>query len=174
MDFVTVGRRMIPVVAQKHARLRHHLNQDDFQKVFSKDYGHETYRILSVLVPAIPLGVRDLDNPERYTVDPIHEWEWEGFTSAEAWEAYKNGDRNAYDEDGDGSPTGAEIVELFEKSLMVNGANRLGNLLSLVRSGATLVEAQSTGSLPVSPGGNGASALANSGTSAPTPTQNTE
>ena len=172
MELVAVGKRMIPVVAQKHARLRHHLNQDDFQKVFSKDYGHETYRILSVLVPAIPLGVRNLDDPEKYSVPPFPEWEWEGFGSEDAWEAYKQGDRAAYNEDADNSPTGAEIVDLFEKALMVNGANRLGNLLSLVRSGATLVEAQSTGNLPASPGANGESASTSSGIPAPTSTEN--
>jgi hypothetical protein len=174
MELVQVGNRTIPVVAQKHARLRHHLHQDDFQKVFSKDYGHETYRILSVLVPAIPLGVRNLDDPEKYTVDPFPEWEWEGFQSEDAWEAYKRGDRDVYDEDYDHSPTGAEIVDLFEKALMVNGANRLGNLLSLVRSGATLVEAQSTVNLPASPGENGASISTSSGTPAPTSIQNSE
>jgi len=165
MELVIVGARSIPVVAQKHARLRHHLNQDDFQKVFSKDYGHESYRVLSVLVPAIPLGVRDLDNPEKFAVPPMPEYEWEGFVSQEAWDRYQAGDRDAYDEDADNSPTGAEIVALFEMALMVNGANRLGNLLSLVRSGATLVEARSTGSLPGSPGENGASASTSSGTS---------
>ena len=33
MELVPVGTRMIPVVAQKHARLRHYLSQEDFQKV---------------------------------------------------------------------------------------------------------------------------------------------
>lgn len=159
---------MIPVVAQKHARLRHYLTGDDLQKVFSKDYGHETYRVLCILIPAIPLGVRNIDNPEKYSVQPFPEWEWEGFGTEEAWEQYKTGDRSAYNEDDDNSPTGAEIVDLFEKSLMVNGANRLGNLLSLVKSGATLVEARSMDNLPGSPGGNGASASTSSGMSAPT------
>lgn len=168
MELVLVGDRMIPVVAQKHARLRHYLSGDDFQKVFSKDYGRESYRILSILVPAIPLGVRNLDNPEKYSVNPMPEWEWEGFASEESWESYKAGNRDAYDEEADRSPTGAEIVDLFEKALMVNGANRLGNLLSLVRSGATLVEAQSTANLPGSLGENGASASTSSGTPAPT------
>ena len=170
MELVTLGDRTIPVVAQKHARLRHYLSGDDFQKVFSADYGHESYRILSVLVPAIPNGIKNLDNPSVYTLQPIAEWEWEGFGSEEAWLAYKAGDRDAYDEDQDRSPTGAEIVDLFEKALMVNGANRLGNLLSLVRSGATLVEAQSTANLPESPGANGVSVSASSGTQAPTST----
>src|SRR3954463_8818188 len=145
MELVAVGNRMIPVVAQKHARLRHYLSADDFQKVFSAEYGHESYRILSILVPAIPNGVKNIDNPSLYTLQPLPEWEWEGFASEEAWQAYNDGDRDAYDESADRSPTGAEIVDLFEKALMVNGANRLGNLLSLVRSGATLVEAQSMG-----------------------------
>jgi hypothetical protein len=168
MELVPVGKRLIPVVAQKHARLRHYLTGEDFQKVLSMEYGHESYRILSILVPAIPNGVKNIDNPNVYTLQPLPEWEWEGFASEEAWRAYNNGDRTAYDEDADRSPTGAEIVDLFEKSLMVNGANRLGNLLSLVRSGATLVEARSTDNSHASPGGNGASALASSGTSAPT------
>jgi hypothetical protein len=168
MELVAVGGRMIPVVPQKHARLRHYLGTEDFQKVLSKDYGHETYRILSIIVPAISHGVRDTSDPERFAVQPIPEWEWEGFGSEGAWEAYKAGDRDAYNEEDDHSPTGAEIVDLFEKALMVNGANRLGNLLNLVRSGATLVEAQSTGNLPASPGGNGASASTSSGTPAQT------
>jgi hypothetical protein len=159
---------MIPIVAQKHARLRHYLGAEDFQKILSADYGHESYRILSIIVPAIPNGVKDINNPNRRTVEPFPEWEWEGFASEEAWKAYQNGDRDAYDEEADQSPTGAEIVDLFEKALMVNGANRLGNLLSLVRSGATLVEAQSKGNSPASPGENGASASTSSGMSVPT------
>jgi hypothetical protein len=162
MEVAFVCNRRIPVVAQKHARLRHYLGADDFQKVFSKDYAHESYRILSILIPAIPHGVPDLDTPGKYSVDPLPEWEWEGYASEEAW---RNGE---YDESKDNSPTGAEIVDLFEKALMVNGANRLGNLLTLVRSGATLVEAQSTGILSAPPGGNGASASTSSGTPAPT------
>jgi hypothetical protein len=168
MELVAIGNRMIPVVAQKHARLRHYLSADDFQKVFSADYGHESYRILSILIPAIPNGVKNVDNPNVYGVPPLPEWEWEGFASEEAWEAYKKGDRDAYDESADCSPTGAEIVDLFEKALMINGANRLGNLLSLVRSGATLVEAQSMANSPALPGENGASVSPISGTSAPT------
>jgi hypothetical protein len=168
MELVSVGNRMIPVVAQKHARLRHYLNAEDFQKVFSSEYSHESYRILSILIPSIPNGVPSLDNPNVHSVQPIPEWEWDGFASEDAWLAYKSGDRDAYDESADRSPTGAEIVDLFEKALMVNGANRLGNLLSLVKSGATLVEAQSTGSSPELPGGNGASVSTSSGTSAPT------
>lgn len=154
------------MVAQKHARLRHYLGTEDFQKVLSKDYGRETYRILSILVPAIPRGVQDPSDPGKYACEPFPEWEWEGYGSEEAW---KN---DEYDENLDRSPTGAEIVDLFEKALMVNGANRLGNLLSLVRSGATLVEAQSTGNSPGSPGVNGGSASTSSGTQAPTSSQN--
>lgn len=172
MEVVQVGRRNIPVVAQKHARLRHYLGAEDFQKILSKEYSHESYRILSIIVPAIPHGVRDLSDPSRFSVEPFPEWEWDGFASEDAWLAYKSGDRDAYVEELDQSPTGAEIVDLFEKALMVNGANRLGNLLNLVRSGATLVEAQSTGNLPVSPGGNGASTSTSSGTSAQTSTAN--
>lgn len=172
MELVSVGGRRIPVVAQKHARLRHYLSSEDFQKVLSRDYGHESYRILCILIPAIPNGVPNLDNPNIYTVEPLPEWEWEGFASEEHWQAYKRGDRDAYDDAHDRSPTGAEIVDLFEKALMVNGADRLGNLLSLVKSGASLVEAQSTGNLPGSLGGNGASASTSSGTSAPTSSPN--
>lgn len=171
MELVKVGDRVIPVVAQKHARLRHHLSGEDFQKVLSKDYAHESYRILCILIPAIPLGVRDINNPEKHAVPPLPEWEWEGFGNEEAWRAYQEGDRGAYDEEADRSPTGAEIVDLFEKALMVNGANRLGNLLSLVRSGATLVEARSMDNSPELPGTNGASASTSSGTSAPTSIQ---
>jgi len=168
METVTIGGRTIPIVPQKHARLRHYLTTDDFRRLASKDYGHESYRLLSVLIPAIPLGVRDLDNPHVYAVEPIPEWEWEGFGSDEAWERYKAGDRDAYDETQDRSPTGAEIVDCFEKSLMVNGADRLGKIIGLVRSGATLVEAQSTANSPGSPGANGASTSVSSGTPAQT------
>ena len=163
---------MIPVVAQKHARLRHYLSQEDFQKVLSKDYGHESYRILSILVPAIPNGIKNIDNPSIYTCKPLPEWEWEGFSSEESWKKYNAGDRDAYDENSDHSPTGAEIVDLFEKALMVDEANRLGNLLTLVRSGATLVEARSMDNSPGLPGENGVSASMTSGTSAPTSSQN--
>jgi hypothetical protein len=168
METINVGERLIPVVAQKHARLRHYLSAEDFNKVLTMDYGHETYRILSVLVPAIPHGVRALDNPDRWSCKPFPEWEWEGFGSEEAWEKYKSGDREAYVEDDDNSPTGAEIISLFEAALMVNGADRLGKIIGLIRSGATLVEAQSRGTSQESPGANGASATPSSGTPAPT------
>lgn len=154
MELVQIGDQKIPVVAQRHARLRHLLKAEDFQKILTKDYAQEAYRILSILIPALPAA--------------IPEYEWEGFTSEEAWKRYEEGDRSAYIEDQDHSPTPMEIVQCFETALMVNGASRLGKVLGLVQSGATLVGAQQTESLPDSLGANGVSALASTGAQSPT------
>lgn len=152
MDTVQLGRYVLPVVPQKHARLRHRLSAEDFQKVFSGEYSHESYRVLGVLIPALP--------------EPMPEWEWDGYTSEEA---QKNDD---YNEDLDPSPTTAQIVEAFEKALTVSGAGRLGKLLELISSSQKMMErAQSetpTTDSPGSPGGNGESASQSTGTSPPT------
>jgi hypothetical protein len=143
---VVIGDHVLPVVAQRHARLRHHLNGDDFAKLMSADYSTEAYRILSVLIPALP--------------DAIPEYEWEGFSTPGDWEDYKAGNRDAYQEELDKSPTPDEVVAAFEEALKVNGAGRLGNVMSLVRMGARLAEqtpVPTTVSSPVSPGGNGVS-----------------
>lgn len=159
MELLTICDRQIPVVPQRHARLRHLLTEDDFRKIMSKDYAAESYRVLAILIPAL----LPKNNPNG-----VPEWEWEGFTTREGWEKYKDGDSSAYDEEKDPSPTTAEIVAAFEMALMVSGANRLGKILGLVNSGATLVGAQQTGNSPTSPGGNGASPSPSTGTSVPT------
>lgn len=153
-EFITIAGHDLPVVAQKHARLRHHLSGQDFQKILTKDYAHESYRVLCILIPALRPAI------------PEHEWE--GFTTAEAWEAYKSGDREAYIEAEDSSPTPDEIIGAMEKSLQVNGAGRLGKLLSLIQSGATLVTAQQTVPSPALPGSNGVSTTEPTGTPAQT------
>lgn len=159
MELLDICGRKIPVVAQKHARLRHRLKAEDFQRIASKDYSTESYRVLSVLIPAL----LPENNPNG-----IPEWEWDGFVTRDAWERWKDGDENAYDEKKDPSPTTAEIVDAFERALMVSGANRLGKILGLVQSGATLVGAQQTVSSPALPGENGASPSTSTGTTVPT------
>lgn len=159
MELLDICGRKIPVVAQKHARLRHLLREDDFRRIMSKDYAEESYRVIAILIPAI----LPKNNPNG-----IPEWEWDGFITRDAWEKYKAGEADTYDEDNDPSPTTAEIVDAFEKALMVSGANRLGKILGLVQSGATLVGAQQTGTSQESRGGNGASPSPSIGTSVPT------
>lgn len=112
---IQVQDKEITVVPQKHARLRHRLSSQDFSKLATADYAGETYRLLDVLVP-------DLKNHFK-------PYEWEGFTSQTAME------NDEYDEDNDPSPTTAEIVDLFEAAIQVNGADRLGKILDLVKMG---------------------------------------
>ena len=152
-EFVQIAGKNIPVVPQKHARLRHHLSGNDLSKVMSGDYGHESYRVLSILIPALP--------------GAIPEYEWEGFSGAEDLKRYQEGDRDAYNEELDNSPTPDEIGAAFEKAMSVNGANRLGKLLQLINSGATLV-GQQTRTSSGSPGENGVSQSETTGTSLPT------
>lgn len=164
LTFVRLGDRQFPVVPQKHARLRHRLSADDFQKVISGNYSHEAYRVLSVLIPAIL--------PENNPDGGMPEWEFDGFPSREAWEAYKGGDLNAYDEHNDPGPTTEEIINAFEKAILVSGANRLGKLMSLINAAGTITQAtQSSGSAPM-PGSSGESPSTSSGTTPPTPSQN--
>lgn len=151
METVVISGQRIPVVPQRHARLRNFLKGNDVQKVLTGNYGHESYKVLSVLIPALPAA--------------IPEYQWEGFSSEGAWQRWKEGAEDAYVESEDSSPTGAEIVDAFEKALMVNGADRLGKLLNLVQSGATLVGAQQTASSLESPGTNGASVSESTGQS---------
>lgn len=158
MELLAICNRQIPVVPQKHARLRHLLKEEDFQKVMSKDYASESYRVLSVLIPAL----LPANNPNG-----IPEWEWDGYTTRDAWEAAKNGE-DTYDEENDPSPTTAEMVAAFELALMVSGASRLGKVLTLVQSGATLVGAQRTGNSLQSLGSSGESPSNSTGTQVPT------
>lgn len=145
---VQLGDRTFPVVPQKHARLRHHLSGEDFNALFSKDYSKVGYRLLSVLIPAIILPVENGGMPQ---------YEFEGFESQEAWDRYKSGDRDAYDDDLDKSPDMDQIVGALEVALSVNGAGRVGKLLSLIQTAGNLssTPATQTHSSPALPGENG-------------------
>jgi len=155
---VRLGERVFPVVPQKHARLRHHLNAEDFGKIMSGDYGHHSYRVLTILVPAL---------------ETMPEHEWEGFQSQEAWDRYQAGDREAYDENNDPSPTTDDIIAAFQTALEVSGAGRLGKLLNLISRATTAAElstARPTPLSPASPGSTGESTSTPSGTTPPTST----
>jgi hypothetical protein len=152
-EFIELCGHKMPVVAQKHARLRHHLSGEDFNKILSKDYSTESYRVLSILIPALP--------------DAVPEHVWEGFSTKEKWESYQRGNRDEYNEDEDNSPTPDDIAGAFELALNVNGANRLGKLLRIINSSATLV-GQQTRTSSESPGENGVSQSTPTGTNLPT------
>lgn len=145
-ETVTIGDHVLPVVPQRHARLRHQLSPEDFTAIMSGNYGRESYRVLGILIPALP------------TMIPLYEWE--GYVSEEAMDA------DDYDESKDKSPTTAEIIDAFETAFRVSGAGRLGKIVDLIQMG---VQAQSTGmlqgtpSLPDSPGSSGESASTNTG-----------
>lgn len=136
-ETVKIGEHVLKVVPQRHARLRNRLSGEDFQRLLSADYAHETYRVLSVLIPDLPRT--------------IPEWEWEGYANEQARHD------GVYEEDADKSPTTAEIVDAFEKAIMVSGAGRLGKLLGLVQDVGRLTEqagqqvSQSENSTPASP-----------------------
>lgn len=136
---VKIGDHQIPVTAQRHARLRRQLSAEDFEKVLSGDYASESYRVLSVLIPALPQAI------------PLYEWE--GYASQEAM------DKDEYDEASDKSPTTAEIIDAFETAINVSGADRLGKIVNLVQMGVESQKAMSvqTPSSPESPGSNGES-----------------
>lgn len=136
MELITIGDKKIPVVAQRHARLRHYLGNQDYKVLMSGNYGAESYQLLSVLVPALP-GVIAL-------------WEWDGYGSQEAAE------QGTYVEEQDRSPTTDEIVVAFETVLKVNGAGRLGKIMDLVKLGMQSgVQAQATQTSLDSPGESG-------------------
>lgn len=158
METVKLGDHVIPVPPQRHARLRNQLNDADFRKVLSRDYGAESYRLLCILIPSLK---------------QVPEYEWEGYASQEAMES------GHYDEDADRSPTGAEIVDAFETALSVNGAGKLGKLLGLItdmtkmgqQAQAAKAEAESESSMPgspESPGENGGSTSTSTGVKSPT------
>ena len=132
---VQIGSYSFPVVPQKHARLRRHLTSEMLQRLATKDYSTEAYRTLCILIPALDPGSKQ-NRAAGGGGMPL--WEWEGYVSEEAM---ANDD---YDEDNDPSPDTAQIVNAFETALMVSGANRLGNIISLVQSGATLIQANQT------------------------------
>jgi hypothetical protein len=136
-ETIRIGNHVLPVVPQKHARLRNRLSAEDFQKIMSSNYAAESYRILSVLIPRLP--------------DTIPLWEWEGYGSQEQM------DNQEYIEDLDNSPTTAEIVNAFETALMVSGAGRLGKIVDLVGAAGNLTKSTPTPTLhsPASPGSDG-------------------
>lgn len=157
---VRLGGRVLPVVPQKHARLRHHLTAEDFGQIMSGDYGHHSYRVLCVLIPALK------NMPEH---------EWEGFHSEEDWLAYQEGDRSRYNEEDDPSPTTDEIIAAFETSLNVSGAGRLGKLVKLITAAGNVAEASGVRPTPLSsesPGSIGESPSTSSGTTPQTTTEN--
>jgi len=153
-ETVQLGDRLFPVVPQKHAKLRKHLSGEMLQKVMTRDYAAESYKLLCILIPAV--------KPEN---GGMPEWEFEGFNSQEAWDRWKAGDEDAYDEERDPSPTTAQIVEALEKALMVGGAARLGKLTSLIDLAGRASLAQQTPTPLASPGANGASTSTPTGTS---------
>lgn len=146
---ITLGRhKNIPVVPQKHARLRRLLTKEMLGRLMSADYSKEAYRTLCVLIPAIdpstPL------NQQNGAGIPL--WEFEGYGSQEAME------QDAWTDEDDNSPTTAEIVNAFETALMVAGAGRLGKIIGLVESMGDLSKLQTqtpTVPSPVSPGSSG-------------------
>lgn len=136
MDTVTLGNhKNIPVVPQKHAKLRRHLTPEAFQRIMSRDYSTEAYRTLCILIPAM-----DPASPSNRAAGGggIPLWEWEGYVSEEAM---ANDD---YDEENDPSPDTAQIVDAFETALLVSGANRLGKIIDLVQSAGSLIQASQT------------------------------
>jgi hypothetical protein len=165
MKTIELCGRRVPVVAQKHATLRRRLSGEDFQKVMTAEYSHESYRILCVLIPAIDPKVPK----SREMGTTIPEWEWDGFTTEESWLDYKNTGKDLeYDpEYEDPSPSTEEIVNAFETALMESGANRLGKLLNIVTSVGNLASLSDTQTQdsPASPGTNGASTSIPSGVS---------
>lgn len=137
MELITLGDKKIPVVAQRHARLRHYLSNTDFSELMTANYGPESYKLLSVLVPALP--------------EAMPEWEWNGYGSSDAEEA------GEYVEALDRSPTTEEIVVAFETVMKVNGAGRLGKIMDLAKFAMRQAEVQTPTmpSSPVSAGVNG-------------------
>lgn len=115
METVKIGDHTIPVVPQRHAYLKRKLNAEDFERLMSADYGAESYRVLSVLIPELPNQI------------PI--WEWEGFASQEAME------NDDYSEELDRSPTTAEIIDAFEVAFVVSGAGKMGKIIDLIQTG---------------------------------------
>lgn len=153
METVKLGKYVLPVVPQKHARLRHKLKSGDLSRLFNGEfYSEEAYRLLSIFIPQLP--------------KEMPEWEFDGYASEEA---QKNGD---YDEEKDNSPDTMQIVEAFEKAIMVGGASKMGKLLALVQTGLDAAKQSQTPisqtpDSPDSPGNTGASPSMSSGTTAP-------
>jgi hypothetical protein len=150
METVAISGKRVAVVPQRHARLRRRLSAEDFTAILSKNYGHESYRVLGVLVPDLHQTV------------PEHEWE--GFASRDEWQAWKETEEDprspdVADEESDTiGPTTAEIADLFETAFRVSGAGRLGKLVDLLMMAQRQVPKTQTSQMaasPVSPGESG-------------------
>jgi hypothetical protein len=150
-EFVKLAGHLLPVPPQPHARLRHHLSADDFQRVMGAEYSAHTYRILSVFIPELPRQ--------------IPEYVWEGMPDQETLDRYRAGDEIVYDDEAAGkSPDFDQIANAFEVAVKVNGGDRVGKLLGLISTvsrlgdtGRAAMETQQTTPLsPVMPGVNGA------------------
>ncbi len=148
MDFVTLGAHELPVVPQKHARLKHGARRLGFDTV--EEYfmalvvpvgDQDRYDLLSLAIPELPAA--------------MPRWEWEGYASAEAAE------RDEYVESGDRSPDYDQIVAAGHKVIEVNGVGRLGKIVGLLQTMTSLSapastpNGNSTQPAPVSPGSPG-------------------
>lgn len=144
-ETVQLGDRLFPVVPQKHAKVRRVLSGDLFSKLMTRNYGEETYKLITLLIPAV--------KPEN---GGMPQWEYEGFPTQELWEQWKAGDDDVYDEDMDPGPTTDQIVYALERALMVGGAQRLGKLVNLVTAMGSLSPDQPTATPQDSLGESGA------------------
>lgn len=118
---VRLGDHLLPVVPQRHARLRNLLSSSDLENIASANYAGESYRILCIFIPQL-------------AATPL--WEWEGYGSQELM------DKAEYKEELDKSPTTLEIIAAFESALKTSGADRLGKLLELVSSTTAIAGTQ--------------------------------
>lgn len=169
MGTIRLGNTPLPVVPQKHAKLRRYLSYGDFQAILSKDYSEKAYRLLCILVPAMDPSI----NKNVVEGTAIQEWEFDGFPTEELWERYKGGDLEAYDEDVDPGPTTDEIAVAFETALKVNGAGRLGKIITLVEAATKVVDMEEKRDYSsMLPGNSGESDSMSSGTSPQTSTAN--
>lgn len=140
METIRICDQQIPVSPQRHARVRRLISGLDLQTLMSKNYGVESYRLLSTLVPTLPEAI------------PL--WQWEGYGSPEAMES------DDYKEADDRSPTTDEIAMAFETVLKVNGVGRLGKIMNVVQTVQSMSDQgrQAMGATdPTSPGSPGAS-----------------
>lgn len=143
-ETVQLGDRLFPVVPQKHAKVRKVLSGDLFSKLMTRNYGEETYKLITLLIPAV--------KPEN---GGMAQWEYEGFPTETLWKEWQSGDEDAYDENTDPGPTTDQIVYALERALMVGGAQRLGKLVNLVTAMGSLSPAQPTATPQDSPGESG-------------------
>lgn len=172
MDSKTIqlGEQLFPVVPQKHARLRHRLKGQDFQKLltgaFKGEYSEDAYKIICILIPSVDPNTKQ----NRATGGGMPFWQFDGFPTEELWKAYQSGDEDAYDEDNDPSPTTKQIVDAIMSALQVSGGDTLGKIVGLAETSARLQLRQETPALPEQPGNTGGSPSTNTGTNPPTST----